>query len=67
MYRVMLTRDYKYAKGIVWVQETRIKAYAYMIYGFWKFVQTMSAYPKTNLTIEKIEMGKIIKFPRRKF
>jgi len=65
MYRIMLTRDFKYAKGIVWVQETPFKSYAYLIYYFWKFIQSMSSYPKTNLTIEKVEMGKLLKFPRR--
>ena len=66
MYRVTLTRDYKYCKGLLNVYETRWKVLAVLTYYAWDFVRVMSAYPKTTCTIEKIPMGKIIEFPRRR-
>ena len=66
IYRVMLTRDYKYCKGIVWAYETRYKALAVLVHRWYAFVRLMSAMPKTNLTWEEIETGKVLPFRRQR-
>ena len=66
MYRVTLTRDYKYIKGLVWCYETKWKFLAILVYHWYSFVQLMSAMPKTSLTMQKIETGKILHFPERR-
>lgn len=65
-YEVTLTRDYKYAKGIVWHYESKWKLVAVLVYHWYAFVQLMSAMPKTSLMFREIPTGKVIPFPKRK-